>query len=68
MHMHMKFGFGILYKLAVASFPVSTPQLYFAHSYFTMCEKKLGRETGNEASLAVNHDHIATSTAHFITL
>ena len=37
----------------LASFPGSTAQLFFACSktaYFTMCEKKLGREPGNEAN------------------
>ena len=37
--------------------PRLSAQLFFAHSkisgYFTTCEKKLGREPGNEAKLAI---------------
>ena len=35
---------------ALASFPGSLPS-FFSHVVFTTCEKKLGREPGNEASL-----------------
>ena len=50
-----------LYSIVtLASFPVSTPQLFFTRSkigatrskistYFTTCEKSWGVETGNEA-------------------
>ena len=41
---------------ALASFPGSLPS-FFLHVVFTTCEKKLGREPGNEASLPETFDH-----------